>query len=36
MGSYGYTSEMGKLMRDVKIMQIYEGTNQIERIVIFR
>jgi len=36
MGSYGYTSEVAKLMRDAKIMQIYEGTNQIQRLVISR
>jgi acyl-CoA dehydrogenase len=36
MGSYGYTSEIAKLMRDAKIMQIYEGTNQIQRLVISR
>lgn len=36
MGSYGYTSELGKFMRDSKIMQIYEGTNQIQRLVISR
>jgi len=36
MGSYGYTSEISKLMRDAKIMQIYEGTNQIQRLVISR
>jgi alkylation response protein AidB-like acyl-CoA dehydrogenase len=35
MGSYGY-SELGKYMRDSKIMQIYEGTNQIQRLVISR
>jgi alkylation response protein AidB-like acyl-CoA dehydrogenase len=35
-GSYGYTSELGKLMRDAKVMQIYEGTNQIQRLVIAR
>ena len=35
-GSYGYTSELGKFMRDAKIMQIYEGTNQIQRLVIAR
>jgi len=35
-GSYGYTSELGKFMRDSKIMQIYEGTNQIQRLVIAR
>jgi len=36
MGSYGYTSEIAKLMRDAKIMQVYEGTNQIQRLVISR
>ena len=36
MGSHGYTSEFGKYMRDSKIMQIYEGTNQIQRLVISR
>ena len=36
MGSHGYTSELGKYMRDAKIMQIYEGTNQIQRLVISR
>ncbi|MBW2424746.1 MAG: hypothetical protein JRG86_10880, partial [Deltaproteobacteria bacterium] len=25
-----------KLMRDAKLMQIYEGTNQIQRVVIAR
>ena len=35
-GSYGYTTEIAKLMRDAKIMQIYEGTNQIQRLVISR
>jgi alkylation response protein AidB-like acyl-CoA dehydrogenase len=36
MGSHGYTSEISKYMRDSKIMQIYEGTNQIQRLVISR
>jgi alkylation response protein AidB-like acyl-CoA dehydrogenase len=36
MGSYAYTSEFGKFMRDAKVMQIYEGTNQIQRLVIAR
>jgi len=35
-GSYGYTSGIAKLMRDAKIMQVYEGTNQIQRLVISR
>ncbi|MBU7043438.1 MAG: acyl-CoA dehydrogenase family protein [Theionarchaea archaeon] len=33
MGGYGYLSEYPaeKLMRDAKLLQIYEGTNQIQR-----
>lgn len=36
LGPYGYLKEspVEKLMRDVKVMQIYEGSNQIQRIVI--
>lgn len=36
MGGYGYSKEypVEKCMRDAKIMQIYEGTNQIQRLVI--
>lgn len=36
MGGYGYSREypVEKFMRDAKIMQIYEGTNQIQRLVI--
>lgn len=36
LGGYGYSKEYPaeKLMRDAKIMQIYEGTNQIQRLVI--
>lgn len=36
MGGDGYTTEFGveKIMRDVKLCQIYEGTNQVQRIVI--
>ena len=36
MGGYGYTKEypVEKMMRDAKIIQIYEGTNQIQRLVI--
>jgi len=35
-GGYGYTREypVEKLMRDAKIFQIYEGTGEIQRIVI--
>ncbi len=37
-GGYGYTKEypVEKLMRDVKLVQIYEGTSQIQRVVIAR
>jgi alkylation response protein AidB-like acyl-CoA dehydrogenase len=37
-GGYGYTREypVERLMRDAKITQIYEGTNQIQRTVIAR
>ena len=36
LGGYGYSQEypVEKAMRDAKIMQIYEGTNQIQRLVI--
>lgn len=36
MGGYGYMKDypLEKLMRDAKILQIYEGTNQIQRMVI--
>jgi alkylation response protein AidB-like acyl-CoA dehydrogenase len=35
-GGYGYTKEfpVERFMRDAKITQIYEGTNQIQRVVI--
>jgi alkylation response protein AidB-like acyl-CoA dehydrogenase len=37
-GGYGYTREypVERLMRDAKITQIYEGTNQVQRLVIAR
>ena len=37
-GGYGYMSEypVEKLMRDVKIFQIYEGTSQIQREIVVR
>ena len=37
-GGYGYSKEypVEKLMRDAKLIQIYEGTSQIQRIVIAR
>lgn len=36
LGGYGYTEEfpVERMMRDAKITQIYEGTNQIQRMVI--
>lgn len=38
LGGYGYVREypVERFMRDAKITQIYEGTNQIQRIVIAR
>ena len=37
-GGYGYTKDypVEKLMRDAKLLQIYEGTSQIQRMVIAR
>ena len=36
LGGFGYSREypVEKLMRDAKIYQIFEGTNQIQRVVI--
>lgn len=38
LGGYGYTREypVERLMRDAKVMQIVEGTNQVQRLVISR
>jgi alkylation response protein AidB-like acyl-CoA dehydrogenase len=38
LGGYGYTKDypVERMMRDAKITQIYEGTNQIQRMVIAR
>ncbi len=38
LGGYGYISDypVERMMRDAKITQIYEGTNQIQRVVIAR
>jgi acyl-CoA dehydrogenase len=37
-GGYGYTTDypVEKLMRDAKLIQIYEGTSQVQRLVIAR
>jgi alkylation response protein AidB-like acyl-CoA dehydrogenase len=38
LGGYGYIRDypVERMMRDAKITQIYEGTNQIQRVVISR
>ena len=38
LGGYGYVTEypVERMMRDAKITQIYEGTNQIQRLVMAR
>jgi alkylation response protein AidB-like acyl-CoA dehydrogenase len=38
LGGYGYTRDLPveRMMRDAKITQIYEGTNQVQRIVMAR
>ncbi|WP_093169834.1 acyl-CoA dehydrogenase family protein [Sinosporangium album] len=38
LGGYGYTTDypVERMMRDAKITQIYEGTNQIQRMVMAR
>ena len=38
LGGYGYSKEypVERMMRDAKITQIYEGTNQVQRIVMAR
>ena len=38
LGGYGYVTEypVERYMRDAKITQIYEGTNEIQRLVIAR
>ncbi len=38
LGGYGYTKDypVERMMRDAKITQIYEGTNQIQRLVMAR
>ncbi len=36
LGGYGYSREypVEKLLRDAKVLQIYEGTNQVQRVVV--
>lgn len=38
LGGYGYTQDypLERMMRDAKITQIYEGTNQVQRVVMAR
>ena len=38
LGGYGYVSDypVERMMRDAKLTQIYEGTNQIQRVVMAR
>jgi len=38
LGGYGYTKDFPaeRFLRDVKVTQIYEGTNQVQRVVIAR
>jgi alkylation response protein AidB-like acyl-CoA dehydrogenase len=38
LGGYGYTKDfpVERMMRDAKVTQIYEGTNQVQRVVIAR
>jgi alkylation response protein AidB-like acyl-CoA dehydrogenase len=38
LGGYGYTDDypVERMMRDAKITQLYEGTQQIQRLVIAR
>ena len=36
LGGYGYVTEfpVERMMRDAKITQIYEGTNEIQRVIV--
>ena len=38
LGGAGYTRDfpLERMMRDAKVTQIYEGTNQVQRIVVAR
>ncbi len=36
LGGYGYVTDypVERMMRDAKITQIYEGTNEVQRVII--
>jgi alkylation response protein AidB-like acyl-CoA dehydrogenase len=38
LGGYGYTKDfpVERFLRDAKVTQIYEGTNQVQKVVIAR
>ena len=38
LGGYGYTKDfpVERYLRDAKVTQIYEGTNQVQKVVIAR
>jgi alkylation response protein AidB-like acyl-CoA dehydrogenase len=38
LGGYGYVTEypVERMMRDAKITQLYEGTQQVQRLIIAR
>jgi alkylation response protein AidB-like acyl-CoA dehydrogenase len=38
LGGYGYTAEfpVERYARDVRVTSIYEGTNQVQRVIIAR
>ena len=38
LGGYGYSRDfpVERFLRDAKVTQIYEGTNQVQRVVIAR
>ena len=38
LGGYGYVSEypVERMMRDAKITQLYEGTQQVQRMIVAR
>jgi alkylation response protein AidB-like acyl-CoA dehydrogenase len=38
LGGHGYLADhpVERMMRDAKVLQIYEGTNQIQRVILSR